>query len=199
MTDQNFHGFIKQAALLAAQLERRTLEAVAEQRTAASAMVDTARHFDGAAQAALRGAQEDISRQTQQALRSGLAAELTQLRAVLDEAGGRCQQMMARLHDEQETLLSRTRILTWKILGFSTTTALALVVGTSFMVWNNIERNRQLTVRAEITQALQQVAVTSCGGKPCIKLDQQSQRWGKNGEYVLLDAATEDRTARKKK
>lgn len=197
--DDGINGFVRQAALLAAQLEQRTAQAVAEQRSAATAMIESARNLDGATRASFQGAQEEISRQAQQALRAGLSAELAQIRAALDEAGTRCQRMMAQLRGEQDALISRTRILTWKLLGFAAATALLLIAGTSFVVWHNIERNRQLNVRAEVTEALQQVTITSCGGRPCIKLDARARRWGKEGEYVLVDPRADERTTRRGK
>ena len=42
-------------------------------------------------------------------------------------------------------------------------------------------------VRAEVLEALQQVAITACDGAPCIKLEDGLRRWPANDEYVLVD------------
>ncbi|WP_234415078.1 hypothetical protein [Xanthomonas fragariae] len=50
-------------------------------------------------------------------------------------------------------------------------------------------------VRAEVQQASRHVEITSCGGRPCIKLDKQTPTWkSKAGEYILVDAPSEKRT-----
>ncbi|MNJ05262.1 hypothetical protein D3C73_1664690 [compost metagenome] len=41
---------------------------------------------------------------------------------------------------------------------------------------------------AQVLEALQQVSITSCDGRPCIKLEDGLQRWRKNDEYVLIEA-----------
>ncbi|WP_372390567.1 hypothetical protein ACCQ05_12380 [Xanthomonas sp. NCPPB 3582] len=45
-------------------------------------------------------------------------------------------------------------------------------------------------VRAEVLQASRHVQITSCGGRPCIKLDKQAPTWkSKAGEYILVDTS----------
>lgn len=45
-------------------------------------------------------------------------------------------------------------------------------------------------VSAEVQRAAQQVEITSCGGRPCIRLDANAPVWkSRDREYVLVDGA----------
>ena len=61
------------------------------------------------------------------------------------------------------------------------------------------DRAKAAEVDAKDAEAMKKARVTSCGGNACVKLDLKSPRWGKNGEYVLLDGLADDRTAPRKK
>ncbi|PPU72145.1 hypothetical protein XcuCFBP2542_17640, partial [Xanthomonas cucurbitae] len=44
-------------------------------------------------------------------------------------------------------------------------------------------------VRADVQEAARHVEITSCGGRPCIKLDKRTPTWKSQGsEYILVDA-----------
>jgi len=74
--------------------------------------------------------------------------------------------------------------------------ALLLLLGGGLLVWHYQRaideaqaRADAAKVSAELYDAYAKANVTSCGGKPCVKLDTKSQRWGNKGEYILLDVA----------
>lgn len=53
-------------------------------------------------------------------------------------------------------------------------------------------------VRAEVREASRHVEITSCGGRPCIKLDKDTPTWkSKGSEYILVDDPP-DKEARKR-
>lgn len=47
-------------------------------------------------------------------------------------------------------------------------------------------------VRTEVREASRHVEITSCGGRPCIKLDKDTPTWkSKGSEYILVDAPSD--------
>ena len=45
-----------------------------------------------------------------------------------------------------------------------------------------------IELQADVLAATRQVQITSCGGRPCIRLDTDTPRWSsKQGEFVLVD------------
>ena len=45
-----------------------------------------------------------------------------------------------------------------------------------------------IELQADVLAATRQVHITSCGGRPCIRLDADTPRWSsKQGEFVLVD------------
>ena len=74
--------------------------------------------------------------------------------------------------------------------------ALLLFAGGSLLLWHYNQAIQDARARADaaqvntdLAQAYEQIGVTSCGGRPCMKLDTKSPRRGSKGEYVLLEAA----------
>lgn len=90
-------------------------------------------------------------------------------------------------------LAQKTKILTWKaIVGL--VVGIIMVLGVSFkLLWDNHKEYsdlkiayNKLEIALEVKEALQKVEITSCGGEPCLKVDNEAKRWGKNGEYILV-------------
>lgn len=53
---------------------------------------------------------------------------------------------------------------------------------------NNVRLALFSVTDASLTYAAYaQVNMTSCGGRPCVRLDSKSPRWGDKGQYVLVD------------
>ena len=49
-------------------------------------------------------------------------------------------------------------------------------------------RAEAIELQADVLAATRQVHITSCGGRPCIRLDADAPRWSsQQGEYVLVD------------
>ena len=84
--------------------------------------------------------------------------------------------------------------LTWKLHAIAIVSTLILVAGGVMLIWQQTQLYQQARERAiaaavdaEIAEAYRQANVTSCGGRPCVKLDAKARRWGQKGDYVLLD------------
>ncbi len=86
-----------------------------------------------------------------------------------------------------------TKVSGWVTLTGLIVAAVAVVGFTGWYGWNQkqaIEERTQYYNNIEhsiaVKKALSQLAITTCGGKPCIKLDAKAQRYGQEGEYILI-------------
>lgn len=175
---KSLEDFITNAALLAAHLSAQCDKASSEiQQTAATFRQDVA---DGHAA---------LAKNTQVAVRESLAAEVPASIRGLDEATEQIRRTVEQLRSQQQSLDQRARFLGWKSLASLAVASVVLLAGTGFAAWTNVQRAQSAKVQAEVLQALAQITMTSCDGRPCIKLEDGLQRWSKNDDYVLVDTA----------
>lgn len=175
--------FISNAALLAAHLTRQCERAGAEQRDAAQALGAAATEIDGR----IAHARDALLHASAAAVRDTLAAQLEATTTRADAAAGRLEQLVDGLGHVHAGMGARLRLLGGGALLSLALAALAVIGVTGHLARLNIDRAERATVRAEVLEALQRVAITSCDGRPCIKLEDGLQRWPSNDEYVLVD------------
>ncbi|WP_245979115.1 hypothetical protein [Solilutibacter pythonis] len=54
-------------------------------------------------------------------------------------------------------------------------------------------------VRAEVREASRHVEITSCGGRPCIRIDRNAPTWKRgSGEYILVDGKPGKETGKRR-
>ena len=183
----------KRYALLAETLERNAT-AAAEQhaRTAAALQQQVERSqqaLQGQAQQADRLLREQVERTVSQVLGNGVRQFDDALQDAARHAGATGEQ----LRTEQAVLVSglqrayrRAQWVAFASIG------LLLLGGAGLLYFEHAayrqarDRTAAAEVEAEMAEAMAKANVTSCGGTPCLKLDQDTPRWGKDGEYVLL-------------
>ncbi|PPV08056.1 putative membrane protein [Xanthomonas bromi] len=93
----------------------------------------------------------------------------------------------------------------WKIIA-TLAMCLVLLLAGFFLLLN--QANDQLhaararaaaaDVRADVQEAAKHVDITSCGGRPCIKLDTSTPTWKSQGsDYILVDAPSNHPTRKR--
>lgn len=132
-----------------------------------------------------------VSRQVQE----GQAA----IQATRTQEEEKFKRTMVELFQEQQRLIEQALqpkvTWAWKIM--ATLAVLSIVMFTGFwMLLKQASERLQAAqaradaaeVKAEVQEASRHVEITSCGGRPCIRIDQGTQTW-KSGqkEYVLVD------------
>ncbi len=184
----------RQLALLTETLERRTEAAVRAQLDAGQELAQTVASVRHDTQQIIHGAGQQVT----QSVRQGLDAALSQGTAKYDQAvAASTAKLDAACRVVSDTLdftNSHARRHIWMTYG-AILGALLLLIGGGFgLLWFEWQSYNEARARAsaaqidaETMQAYAQVGITSCGGRPCIRLDSKSPRWGDKGEYVLLE------------
>ncbi|MCD9007747.1 hypothetical protein LDO31_16210 [Luteimonas sp. XNQY3] len=183
MERTQMEDFVASAALLAAHLTQQCEQAAADQREAASALQEAAA---GVAEHTASG-RDALLRATTTAVRNALTGQLDATTARADAAAQRLEHLIAHLDRTQAGLAARSRMLGGGALLALVLGAVALIGTSSYVAKFNLDRAERASVRADVLEALQQVAITACDGRPCIKLDDGLRRWPSNDDYVFVD------------
>lgn len=175
--------FVASAALLAAHLTQQCEQAAADQREATGALQNVAA---GIAEQTAVG-RDALLRATTTAVRDALTGQLDATAARAETAAQRLEQLITQLDRTQAGLTARSRVLSGGALLALVLGGVALIGASGYVAKLNLERAERASVRADVLEALQQVAITACDGRPCIKLDDGLSRWPSNDNYVFVD------------
>lgn len=133
----------------------------------------------------------DLARQgrdTQSAMRSFREQEETRFH----------QAMTAMFRDQQQAMEAALRpnmVRAWQILAVASALFVLVFAGWLLLMKHANDRLRAAQARAEaveigaeVQEALKHVEITSCGGRPCIRLDKSTPTWKRGAsEYVIVD------------
>lgn len=181
--------FLEKATLLAANLERRCDQAVEQQAGSARALEQALQHVGNDLGTIVGTGRDELLRHAQAAVREALVQEVGMATAAIGESATQLRQASEHLRREQAITAERMRLMGWKSMVAVGTAALFTLAGTGFVAWNNVQRIQETRVRAEVLEALAHVTVTSCDGRPCIRLAEGQPRWSRNDDYILVDVA----------
>lgn len=187
---------IKKLALLTDALERRSAAAIQSQQQAEVALKQTIADLRGDVDRLMQGTAQHVAQSVRQSVETTLGQQTTKYDQAVSSSAAR---LSSASHNFDQTALAISAATYRKSLtSFAVFVGaiLLLVGGGSLLLWMQWQtysdvRARTLAaqVNAQTMEAYAQVHMTSCGGHACVKLDAKSPRWGKKGEYVLLDLA----------
>lgn len=183
MDPSKMEEFVANAALLAAHLTEQCNKAASAQQTSAQELQASAI----VVRKTIEEGKREMSEQARGAVHDALAQEIPAATMSIGETATRLRQVADHLQREQAALSQRARFLGWKSLGVLSAACLVLVAGSAYAAWHNVQRAERAHVDAEVLEALEHVTITSCGGQPCIKLQDGLPRWQKNDQYVLIE------------
>lgn len=181
--------FLEKATLLAADLERRCASAAEQHARSAQELEQTLRNVEGDLDRIVSAGKDELARHAADAVRQALAQEVGMATNAISASAADLRQMSEQLKREQFAVGARMRVMGWKTIIAVGTAALVTVLGSGFALWHNTQRIQRTQVQAEVVEALRHVTVTSCDGRPCIKLAAGQPRWDKNPDYLLVDTS----------
>lgn len=123
----------------------------------------------------------------------------TAIRATREQEERKFEQtMVAMFHDHQQRMEATLRprmVRAWQIVAASACLLVLLFAGWLLLMKQANERLKAAQARADaaevnaqVQEAMEQVEMTSCGGRPCIRIDRNTPTWkSERNEYVLVD------------
>lgn len=184
--------FIANAALLAGHLTQQCDKAIAEQR---ASIADLQRAATDVGQGVAAGRNE-LAQTARSAIREALSQEIPAAVEAIADSGDRLKQLADQLQREQLASAAGIRALAWKSLAAIVIASAVVAGGTAYAAWSNVQRAKDAKVEAQVMEALQQVSITSCDGRACVKLAEGQERWSKNDDYILVDGSKAPATAK---
>lgn len=188
----------KQFALLAETLERNASATIQQQQQAAQVLQQTVTQTNERMQSTIGNAGDQLKALLQQAIDQSIAPGMQQFDAAARAMAANMRQAGESMQKDQAAVAANLKKLTWKLHTIAIVSTVLLVTGGLLLIWQQTQLYREARDRAvaakidaEIAEAYRQANVTSCGGRPCLRLDPKVRRWGRDGEYVLLDLAPE--------
>jgi hypothetical protein len=184
----------KQLALLAETLERRSAVASAQHEQASQTLNRTVTAARSDVDRLLQAAGSQVSQAARQSVDAAMGESIGRFDQAATAAGKKVQTAVTSLDDglarARATLSRQIRLGYFAILG----AMLLLIAGGGIVLWMEWQaysdaraRTASANVSAETAAAFAQVNMTSCGGRPCVRLDPKAPRWGDKGQYVLVD------------
>lgn len=184
----------KQLALLAETLERRSGAAVVQQEQAGQALTRTVTALRGDVDRLIQNAGQQVAHAARQGVDASLAESAARLDHTTTAAATKVNSAMGALDqglaNARATLSRQITLGYFAIMG----AMLLAVAGGGVVLWLEKQayedaraRTAAANVSADTAAAFAQVNMTSCGGRPCVKLDTKSPHWGDKGQYILLD------------
>lgn len=179
--------FIANAALLAGHLTQQCEKAAGEQKSSAA---DLRRAASEVGQSVTAGTAE-LALNARSAVRDALSQEIPAAVEAISQAGDRLRLFADQLQRDQAAAGAHMRLLGWKALGGLGLASVVVIGATAYFAWTNVQRAERASVEAQVLEALQQVSITSCDGRPCVKLEDGQARWEKNDDYILIDTRSQ--------
>ncbi len=184
----------KQFALLAETLERNTSASIQQQTQAAQYLQQTVERTNELMQMAVNRSGDQLRQLMQEAIAQTFEPGTQQFDAAVKAVAAQLKHSGEALQKDQAEVSAKLQKMTWKLQMFAIGSLAVLVLGGIALIWYQTlaykaakERAQAAAIEAEAAEAYRRVNIANCGGTPCVKIDEKSDKWGKNGEFVLLD------------
>lgn len=171
---------------IADRLEARNTQVVQHSEAATAAMEHGVSRLEAGGERFAQSALQVIGSHAQQAVTQGIRQALGEFRQQWQQSAD-CAQLAARAMDEQRKgLVAARRSLVWSGLIALVVGSLLAAGGAAWMMHRSTQEIAKAHFAQDILRATQRGAITRCGDSLCAKVGKKSQRYGKGGEYLLL-------------
>jgi hypothetical protein len=184
----------KQFALLAETLERNTSASIQQQTQAAQYLQQTVERTNELMQMAVNRSGDQLKQLMQEAIAQTFEPGSQQFDATVKAVSAQLKHSGETLQKDQAAVSAKLNKLIWKLQMLALGSLAVLICGgIALVLYQNQlykaakERAQAAAIEAEAAEAYRKVNIANCGGKPCVKIDKKSDKWGKDGEFVLLD------------
>lgn len=127
-----------------------------------------------------------VGAQARQVIAEGTAQAVAELNQQLRASGSVAQVAAQTMEAQRRRLVATQRSMVWISLSALVIGSLLSVGGAVYAVRQSRQAMDQAHFAADILQATQNGAITRCGTSLCVNAGKKPQRYGQNGDYLLL-------------
>lgn len=177
------------------RLDARNLQTVQRLEAATAAVEQGVDRLDRGGEQFAQQALQRIGADAQQSITQGAAQAVAGFQQQLKQASNSLQWAVQAMEEQRNRLTTARRSMVW--MG-----ALALLVGSllaaggaAWVAHRSMQEIAQARFGQDILEAARSGAITRCGDLLCVRIGRKPQRYGKDGEYALLQAQVSRREA----
>jgi hypothetical protein len=171
---------------IADRVEARNTQTVQRIEAASVALDRGVSRLDAGGERFAQSALQVIGSNAQQAVSEGAGQALGEFRQRLQQSADSAQSAARAMDEQRRGLTIARRTLVWNGL-------IALLIGSllasgaaAWMAHRSMQQMAQAHFGQDILQATQRGAINRCGDALCVKVGKKPQRYGKDGQYLLL-------------
>ncbi|TXI48504.1 MAG: hypothetical protein E6Q50_11005 [Lysobacter sp.] len=184
----------KQFALLAETLERNVSASIQQQTQAAQYLQQTVERTNELMQMSVNRSGDQLRQLMQDAIARTFEPGSQQFDATVKAVTAQLKQSGEALQKDQAAVSDKLGKMVWKLQMLAIGSLVVLLCGgLALILYQHAlyksakERAEAAAIEAEAAEAYRKVNIANCAGHPCVKIDTKSKKWGRGGEFVLLD------------
>ena len=171
---------------IADRLEARNTQSAQRIEAAVAALDQGVLRLNAGGERFANTALQQIGSNVQQTVHQGAGQALGDFRQQLQRSASSVQAAAEAMDVQRKGLTAARRTLVWNGLGALLIGSLLSVGAAAWIVHRSMQEVAQAHFGRDILQATHRGALTRCGDSLCAKVGSNPQRYGKNGQYVLL-------------
>lgn len=171
---------------IADRLEARNLQTVQRIEAASAALDQGVSRLDGGGERFAKSALQVIGSNAQQALTQGAGQAVGEFRQQLKQTADSAQSAAHAMDEQRRGLTIARRSLVWNGLIALLMGSLLAAGGAAWVVHRSMQEMAQAHFGQDILRATQRGAIIRCGDSLCVKVGKKPQRYGEDGQYLLL-------------
>lgn len=171
---------------IADRLDSRNLQTVQQLDAAVAALDHGVSRLDAGGERFAQSALQVIGGNAQQAVAQGAGQALGEFRQQLQQGANSAMSAAHAMDEQRRGLTSARRSLVWNGMIALLIGSVLAAGGAAWVAHRSMQEMAQARFGQDILQATQRGAITHCGDVLCAKVGRQAQRYGKDGQYLLL-------------
>lgn len=171
---------------IADRLETRNMQTVHRIEAATAALDQGASRLNGSGERFAQSALQVIGNNAQQAVTQGAEQALSEFRQQLQQSANSGLSAANAMNEQCRGLASARRTLVWNGMIALLIGSLLAAGGAAWVAHRSMQEMAQAHFGQDILQATQRGAITRCGDSLCVKVGKKPQRYGADGQYLLL-------------
>ncbi|WP_158883035.1 hypothetical protein [Rhodanobacter sp. L36] len=173
-------------ATVAQELDRRSAQALQHIENAAANLHQSVTRLDSCGERFAKTALGVIGSEAKQTITHGTGQAVGEIQQQLLQAAQTIHSSAQEMEAQRKGLNAARRSMLWNGLGALLIGSMLAAGGTGYFAWKSTQDIAQAKFGSDILQATQSGTLTRCGDMLCVKTGKKPQRYGQNGEYLLL-------------